>query len=249
MRLRSSLLLATVLVSALASAQPQNQSRGRAMPPYRLGLEELRSESWEKAAESFKRAIDIDPTFEMAYYALGRATMPQKKYAEAAAALGKCRDLYHDQAGKVFANQQEAQRYRRERLTEIDEVIRQYQGAPQTGQNAEALRQLGERRRLMQENLLHGTDVSLETSAPSFVSLALGSAFFRLGRMTDAEREYKATIAADPKTGEAHSNLAVVYLMTGRIDEAQKAVDQAKKVGFRINPQLEQDIREKKRGS
>ena len=59
-------------------------------------------------------------------------------------------------------------------------------------------------------------------SVPSFVSLALGSAFFRLGRLADAEREYKATIAADPKTGEAHSNLAVVYLQTGRFDDAEK---------------------------
>jgi tetratricopeptide (TPR) repeat protein len=207
----------------------------------------LRAESWEKAAESFKRAIDIDPTFEMAYYALGRATMPQKKYADAVAALTKCRDLYHEEAGRVFSNQQEAQRYRRERLTEIDEVIRQYQGAPQTIQNAEALRQLGERRRLMQENLLHGTDVSIETSVPSFVSLALGSAFFRLGRMPDAEREYKATIDADPKTGEAHSNLAVVYLQTGRYDEADKAVKAAEKTGFKVNPMLKDDIKAKQK--
>jgi tetratricopeptide (TPR) repeat protein len=247
MRLRFILLVAVaMLVPTLAIAQP-NQSRSRAMPQYKLGLEDLRAERWDKAAESFKRAIDIDPTFEMAYYALGRATMPQKKYAEAVSALSRCRDLYREQAGKQFSNQQDAQQYRRERLTELDEVIRQFQSGPQTVQSSEALRQLTERRRQLQENLQHGTDVSIEASVPSYVSLALGSALFRLGRLADAEREYKATLAADPKTGEAYSNLAVVYLQTGRFDEAERAVKGAEKTGFKVNPMLKDDIAARKK--
>jgi tetratricopeptide (TPR) repeat protein len=217
------------------------------MPPYKLGLEEMRSEQWEKAAADFQRAIDIDPTFEMSYYALGRSMMPQKKYAEAVAALAKCRDLYTSQAGRQFSNQQEAQQYRRERLTEIDEAIRQYQQGPQTGQVTEAIRQLTENRRQLQDNLLRGNNVSIEMSVPSFVSMALGSAYFRLGRLSDAEREYKATIDVDPKTGEAHSNLAVVYLQTGRFDEAEKAVKAAEKTGFKVNPMLKDDIKAKQK--
>jgi Flp pilus assembly protein TadD len=87
----------------------------------------------------------------------------------------------------------------------------------------------------------------MEMSVPSFVSMALGSAFFRLGRLADAEREYKATIEADPKTGEAHSNLAVVYLQTGRFDDAEKAVKAAEKTGFKVNPMLKDDIKAKKK--
>src|SRR3954469_16624116 len=148
MRIRVEPLVAVaLLVSSLATAQTAqlNQARGRAMPQYKLGLEDLRAERWEKAAESFQRAIDIDPAFEMAYYALGRATMPQKKYAEAVAALSRCRDLYVSAASKSFSNQQEAQQYRRERLTELDEIIRGYQSAPPNAQTSEAVRQLTER--------------------------------------------------------------------------------------------------------
>jgi Flp pilus assembly protein TadD len=87
----------------------------------------------------------------------------------------------------------------------------------------------------------------MEMSVPSFVSMALGSAFFRLGRLADAEREYKATVAADPKTGEAYSNLAVVYLETGRFDEAEKAVKAAEKSGFKVNPMLKDDIKAKQK--
>jgi tetratricopeptide (TPR) repeat protein len=250
MRIRVEPLVAVaLLVSGLATAQTvqTNQARGRAMPQYKLGLEDLRAERWEKAAESFQRAIDIDPTFEMALYALGRATMPQKKYAEAVAALTRCRDLYSEQAGRQFSNQQDLQQYRRERLTELDELVRQLQSGPQTVQSSESLRQLTERRRQIQESLQHGTDVSIEMAVPSYVSLALGSAFFRLGRLADAEREYKATIAADPKTGEAYSNLAVVYLQTGRFDDAEKAVKSAEKIGFKVNPNLKEDIASRKK--
>ena len=249
MRFRIACLVALIALGTHAlSAQPQrNQNRSRAIGPYKLGLEEMRSEQWEKAAADFNRAIEIDPTFEMAYYALGPSLVPQKKYAEAVTALAKCRDLYTEQAGRRFSNQQEAQQYRRERLTELDEAIRQYQQGPQTTQTAESIRQLTENRRLLQENLLRGTNISMEMSVPSFVSLALGSAYFRLGRVAEAEQEYKATIAVDPKTGEAHSNLAVVYLQTGRYDEAEKAVKAAEKVGFKVNPMLKEDIAAKKK--
>jgi Flp pilus assembly protein TadD len=128
-------------------------------------------------------------------------------------------------------------------LTEIDEILRQYQQAPQTTQTQEVMRQLGERRRQLQENLQRGNNASLDDAVPSYVSLALGSALFRLGRLNDAEREYKAAIVADAKTGEAHSNLAVVYLETGRFDEAEKAVKAAEKAGFKVNPMLKDDIK------
>lgn len=240
MRIRNVLLI-LLLGTSLAGAQP-GPVRDRAMPQYRLGLEEMRAEQWDKAADAFQRAIEIDPAFEMAWYALGRANVSRKRYAEAVAALSKCKGLYEADAGRSFSTAQDAQQHRRDRITEIDELIRQYQSAPPTAQTAEALRQLHETRRQLQDALQRGVAVSIEASVPSFVSLALGSAYFRLGRLADAEREYKTTIATDPKTGEAHSNLAVVYLQTGRFDEAEKAVKAAEKTGFKVNPMLKDEI-------
>ncbi len=254
MRIAAGLMTAAVSCMA-AEAQPPRaalrqqgqQERARAMPLYKLGLEELRGEQWEKAASLFERTIKIDPSFEMAHYALGRALMPQKKYGEATAALTMCRDLYRAQAGRRFSGQQEAQQYWRDRLTQLDELIRQGQQAPQSARAVDALRQLMENRRQIQENLTRGSDVSMDTSVPAFVSMALGSAYFRLGRLADAEREYKATIVADAKTGEAYSNLAVVYLQTGRFEEAEKAVKSAEKTGFKVNPMLKDDIEARKK--
>ncbi|MND01135.1 hypothetical protein D3C83_200010 [compost metagenome] len=44
------------------------------------------------------------------------------------------------------------------------------------------------------------------------------------------------------RLGEAHNNLAVLYMLTGRKKEAQQAVRSAEQARFRVNPQLKADI-------
>lgn len=243
-------LAATLLAlgGTLALAQTTPADRERARIQNQLGWENMKAEAWEAAAKSFQNAIDIDPEYEYAYYSLGRANMALKRYAAAIAALVKCRDLARAQAGRQFTNVQEAQRYRNNRLTELDEQIRMMQTGPQTPQAQDLVRQLQNQRRDVQEAIDRGTTntVSLDAKAPPYVLLSLGSAYFRAGQMADAEREYKETIAADDRSGEAHNNLAVVYLMTGRYADAERSIAAAKKVGFRVNPQLEADIKAKK---
>ncbi len=234
----------TLLAEQLRAAPRElANNRDRALVPYRLGFEHMRAEDFEKATRAFQQAVEIDPQFELAFYMLGRSYMAQKRYVEAISALTRSRDLYQAQAGQRFSNQQEAQRYRRDRVTEIDEIIRQYQTGPQTQQTAEILRQLNERRRQMMEAIQRGSNFSLSNTVPAWVSLSLGSAYFRTEKFEDAEREYKAAIAADGRSGEAHNNIAVVYLMTGRPEEAQKEVKAAEKAGFRVHEQLKEDIK------
>ena len=231
-----------VFAVALAAGQTSTE-RERARPHYRTGWEYMRVEAWAEATVAFQRAIEIDRKFEDAYYSLGRANMNLKKYAEAIAAYTKARDLYAAMAGQQFANQQDAQRYRQDRLMEMDDMMRQVQTGPQTARTQERLRQVQEHRRQLQEYLQRGANFSIQQTVPAFVSLALGSAYFRMGNLADAEREYRAALEADPKTGEAHSNLAVVYLETGRYAEAERAVKGAEKAGYKVHPQLKQDIK------
>ena len=87
--------------------------------------------------------------------------------------------------------------------------------------------------------------MTVENSVPAFVYLALGSAYFRTEQFPDAEREYRAAIAVEPKSGEAFNNLAALYLQTGRYKEADEAVKSAERAGFRVHPQLKQDIKDK----
>lgn len=242
-----SLIVAVMLLAPVAAITQTSQDRERARPHYRSGWQFMRLEAWDDAAKAFQRAIDIDPEFEDAYYSLGRANMGLKKYADAIAAYTKSRDLYRAQAGRMFTNQQEAQRYRQDRLMELDEVLRSLQTGPQTMRIQEQARRVQEQRRQIQQYMERGANITVHNSVPAFVSLALGSAYFRAGKLADAEREYKAAIDADPKTGEAHSNLAVVYFETERYADAERALSAAEKAGFKVNPQLRQDIKDKAR--
>ena len=146
--MRRALALAVLALTAipLVFAQP-SQERERARPHVREAWAFMGREAWTEAAQAFRKAIDIDPEFEDAYYGLGLANMRMKKYGAAVVAYVKCRDLYRAQAGKQFTNKQDAQRYRRDRITEIDESIRQLQSGPQTATNQDRLRQLQEPRR------------------------------------------------------------------------------------------------------
>ena len=249
MRTQLTVALAALLLSGSVpsvSAQP-NPERERARIQYRVGWENMRAEAWEKAVKSFQEAVEIDPAYELAYYMLGRANMPLKRYAQAIAAYSKCRDLYQAQAGKQFSNAQEAQRARSNRLTELDDMIRQVQSMPPSIRTQDQMRQLQERRQRVQDAVATGYTATLEATVPPWVSLALGSAHFRAEQFADAEREYKAAIAADSRSGETHSNLAVLYLQTGRYEEADKAVKAAEKTGFKVNPRLKEDIAAKKK--
>ena len=237
-------MLALVPVTSAQSLSPADHDRARVQN--RLGWEQMRGEKFEQALKHCQAAIEINPEFEMPFYGLGRAHMALKQYVSAISALSRCRDLYVAQVGRQFSTQQDAQRYRADRITELDEMIRQVQSGPQTIQTQDQLRQLQEQKRQVQDIIARGANMSVTTAVPAWVSLSLGSAYFRSGRLADAEREYKATIEADRKSGEAYSNLAVVYLETGRIAEAEAALKDAKKSGFKVNPQLEQAIKDKK---
>lgn len=242
MRAIATFLIAGVVASAGLFAQTKSD-RERARIQNALGWDDMKSEAWERAAKSFQNAIDIDSSFEIPYYGLGRANMALKQFPAAIVAYEKCRDLHRAQAGRVFTNQQEAQRHRRDRVIEIDEQVRQVQAMPQTAATADLMRQLQNQRRDIQDSIQRGNDMTVASTVPAYVSLALGSAYFRAGKLGDAEHEFKAAADADRKSGEALSNLAVVYLETERFDMAVQAINSAKKTGFKVNPELEKVIR------
>jgi tetratricopeptide (TPR) repeat protein len=243
--------LIIVMTAAALPAQrpgPQGQAdRDRARTFNRLGWEALRSEKYDEAIKSFRDAIDLRPDYEYAYYGLGRAHLASRQYVQAIGALEKCRDLYRAQGSKQFSSIQDAQRFRQDRIMEIDEQIRLLQSARPTAATQDLIRQYDTVRRDLQEAIRRDTGLTIDASVPSWVSLSLGSAYFRSSRLADAERAYKEALESNARLGEAHNNLAVVYLETGRYKEAADAVAAAKKTGFKVNPELERAIETRRR--
>ena len=244
-------LLAT-LSTAVAAAQrppaPQfNAEASRAQLHYRLGWESLRAEAFEAAAKEFQQAIDMNPKFALAFCGLGKAHMGLHRYVNAVAAFEACRDFYVAKTGEKFSGQFDANRQRQDRIMELQELARQLRQGPQTRGTQDQQRQIDNAIRQTQDETMRGNNLNIEGGAPAFISLALGSAYFRAQRFADAEREYKATIDADSKAGEAHNNLAVVYLLTGRAEAAGEEVALAEKLRFKVNPDLKGEIAEKRK--
>ena len=237
--------LAVALLSADAAAQALN-SRERAQPSYEAGLAHMRNESFDAAVDSFRAAIIIDPSYEMAHYMLGRVQLMLRQYSTATTSLVKARDLFAAQANEHFDTKADQQRRRRTLINDMTNVISQLQQAKQTEYVQAQIRQYSERRRQL-EDADRETALSPQQAVPGFVWLSLGSAYFRSGKLSDAEQAYLSAITVDPKLGEAHNNLAVVYMETGRLDQAEKALKAAEKSGMRVSPALKEEINKRRK--
>ncbi|HEX5475953.1 MAG TPA: tetratricopeptide repeat protein [Vicinamibacterales bacterium] len=210
---------------------------------YENGWSAIGNESFEEAVKEFDAAIKLNPRLTLAYYGLGRAYMDLHRYVEATAAYERCQELFEARTSDKLANAFEADMSQQEDRNETEIAVRRLSAAGPSGSNSLMAKQLQAYavRKQVQRNQLQ--DLSLASAVPPFVTLALGSAYFRSDRLPDAERAYKATLQADPKTGEAWNNLAALYLMTARYDEAAAAVKAAEKDGFHVNPQMKDDIK------
>jgi Tfp pilus assembly protein PilF len=241
------LIAATILIATAgtpALAQPTREHL-EAMRHLRLGQENLHAERWDKAETEFKAAIKLDPLIELAHYGLGQTYMATKRFDEAVVAYKNCRDAFNQVASDAANGQLREEQRVLEQIQQLEDQKAQLQSRSYTaGSSAQANAvaridsMIGELRARRYQSVDRG-----QPDTPTWISVALGSAYFRAGAMADAEREYRAAIAVDPKLGEAHNNLAVVYLLTRRFDEADAEIKAAEKSGFKVNPQMKEDLK------
>jgi tetratricopeptide (TPR) repeat protein len=250
------LLIASVFVlPAAANAQPQylkgaSPEARQANQHYKTGWEAMRRESWDEAAKEFQAALDSDPKFTLAYYSLGRAEMGRKSFNRAIDAYVACRELYVRAGGERFTNELDYKRRLEDRILEYQTAIQQAQQGPTGKAQSQQLitRQLQAQMMTLQQARDRTDNLHIDVEVPFFVPMALGAAYFRSGRFDDAEREYKAALTANPNSGETHSNLAVLYLVTDRPDLAGKEIQLAEDTGFKVNPGLKEDVKKKRGG-
>jgi tetratricopeptide (TPR) repeat protein len=241
-------LAAVLSPAAHLFAQPPGQTNAdgeRARSHYMSGWQHMRAEHFDEAASEFQAAIDLNEKYELAYYGLGRAYLALHRYSEAVQSLSTCRDLYAAEASAKFNGQMDAQRYRQDRLMELQDLKNQYTKGVQTNQAQDMVRLIDNQIRLTSDANNRGLNVAIEEPVPSFVSLSLGSAYFRSEQFNEAESSYKEATKADDRAGEAHNNLAVIYLMKADYPQAMVEVKAAEKAGFRVNPDLKNEIKQK----
>jgi len=238
---------AAVSVSASQGALGQataDRDRVEALRHYRLGQDSMRSEHYDDAEKEFQTASKLDPSLELAPYGLGQVYMATKRFRPAIVAYGKCRDVIHSNAVAAAGDELAYQRRINDAITALEDELRLYSQGGKSGTTPAAInnqRTLGMRIQALKDAKHRAIGAAQPT--PAWISLALGSAYFRADVMADAEREYRAAIDVDPKLGEAHNNLAVVCLLTGRAADADVEIKAAEKAGFKVNPALKEDVK------
>jgi protein O-GlcNAc transferase len=236
------LLLATPALAQQPVRTTANIERARVH--YMRGWDNMRSESFDVAVAEFGQAIELHPQYAMAHYSLGRAYMALRRYTDAIRALTACSTLFSAEASRVFNSQLDANRQRQDRLMELQDIRSQVSKGPQTAGTQNTMSMIDNAIRMTSNAYDRGqNNIPIEIPVPSFVSLSLGSAYFRAEQFPEAERQFRAAIVADPKAGEAHNNLAVILMMKAQYTDAMAELKAAEKAGFRVNPELKDQIK------
>ena len=220
----------------------------RAQQHDQRGWTKVDAKDYAGAVREFEAALQIYAEYADALYGLGKARMALKEYDAAARALERARDSYsrsgtQDAEYRLLANRAKEDQLRllRQRLADLENASGS-SGAGTIG--ISELLNLKQQIRDLQGDRDAGPSTGQPRPVPPFISLALGSAYFRLDRLADAERQFREAIAGEPKFGEAHSNLALVCLLAGRPQEAQAHVRIAEEAKFKVHPELKRQIRE-----
>ena len=241
-------IMFVVFATASASAQAVDEINHRqAIERYRAGQELMTSERYEQAAAEFSAAIQLDPLLTLAHYGLGQASMALKRYASAVQAYAACRDAYVKLGAMRQSNAMDIDRRLDDEIRDLEDSLNAARTGKIKGTQDNGAVVLGIEKRLDDLKRMRQDRGRGERSpVPAEVSLALGSAHYRNGQAQDAEREWTEAVRVNSRLGEAHNNLAVLYLVSGRKKEAEEAVKSAERARFRVNPQLKADIQKMK---
>jgi tetratricopeptide (TPR) repeat protein len=236
-------LIASLALAGPAAAQiVSDHDRQLALRHYRSGEQALQQEAFDQAEREFQEAGRLDPLLELAHYGLGQVYMATRRYPLAVRAYEKCREVFETNGALAMQNEAAYEQRLRDQITALEDARRSLETGVVRSRNAFAsVQRLQIQITELKTQLNRKPDQA--PPVPAWISLALGSAYFRTSAMPEAEREYRAAIAADPKLGEAHNNLAVVLLLTGRPADAEQSLTAAERAGFQVNPQLKDDIK------
>ena len=229
-----------VLLGLAAQTQAVEVNKARdAERHYRAGVESMKSEAWDQAADEFHAAIAADPEMVLAHYNLGQCRMAQRRYVEAVAAYRNTKDAFTRMGHLSEADRGKGERDRQDEIRGLRDNLNLLNTVKDGSADRRAM-EIESRIRLLESMRFKGKE---RPEMPAEFPLALGSAYFRQQKLAEAEAEYVEAARLNPKLGAAHNNLAVIYLMTGRPVDAESAIKRAEKSGFPVNAHLKEDIK------
>jgi Tfp pilus assembly protein PilF len=241
-------------VCGAVSEEARTEARSR----FEAAQEPLLAARWAEAEPPLAEALSLDPGHALAHYALGQAQIGLGRPSEAADSFRRSREAFRCLATADPERRARLERERADEIRSLRDTLRAFAGRrmherridgqeannrqppPTEGGDMRVVQEL-EKRLEELERARRGAD-----PAPPGVTLALGTALVQAGRLREAEPELRAAVAAEPKSGDAHNNLAVVLMLTNRLDEAESEARLARKCGVPVNPRLFEEIRRRR---
>jgi Tfp pilus assembly protein PilF len=242
MALAASLIAAPQSPTLASAGLVDATSHRDAMALFRTGQELLSAEKFDDAVTALSKSVDKDPLLSIAHYGLGQAYMNLRRFASAAKSYKDAIEALRRLHELGQSNQFEVEKQRDDEIKELKRLL----GTTSSGASPLTAVRLEQRLRDLENQR---TAIGGAFRPPAEILLALGSALFRNGEAEAAEANWKAAIEVNPKYGEAHNNLAVIYMQTGRLDEAEQEMKLAEKNGFRVNPQFRTDLYDRKKAA
>jgi Flp pilus assembly protein TadD len=255
------MILTTFVLAAAFAQEPlrlqpdlgARERRRQAEQHYQAGVDALRSERFEEAAEDLRQAVKLEPNFFIAYFSLGKTYLALKRYEDSVRAYVSCREAWDRSVAESMRQGFENESRVEDRIRNLRDQARELEGQMSTARND------NERSRIQAG--LETIRVNIDSLArirnrdrgapdpPAEFPFALGSAYLRTGQIDEAEQAYREALKLRPKYGEAHSNLAVIWLKRGDYDQAHTHVKAAQKAGLKVHPQLAKAIEEGRRAA
>lgn len=253
--------LAGVVGPAVASevcAPVSEEAREAARDELEDAQARIVAQDWPSAEALLREALRVDPGRGLAHYGLGQALLAQERPAEAVEAFRRSREAFRCVLSLPPEERRAVERERARQIRRLKDALANLERVgpvlPQVKGQAVNTRQPmpthGERLRAVREiedrlDELERASVARDP-APPFVTFALGTALFQAGDLEGSEAELRSAVAADPGSGDAHNNLALVLMLNGRLEEAQREAERAVELGVPVHPRLFDEI-EKRR--
>jgi len=229
----------------LSKAHPQKDSNlikeYRSAEKYlQNGLKSLKKGNLEKAKKHFLECLEKFPQYVQAHFFLSQIFYQKGDLENALVQIEKAkRDS--DAMTRVLMNaQKEAESQRRAQRMDLGRQLENLEAAWETqdGRCAFTAAIISTRSEI---NALEGQEavsVASSTSIPANYFFLHGNILFRLKDYENARKQYLAAIQIDPKLGEAYNNLANLYYMARKYEEALDCMNQAVVSGVEINENL-----------
>ncbi len=225
-----------LLLAVPATTRAQSSKVG---PLLREAQQAMEAEDYRAAERYLRQAVTADPRSPEAACGLGQVQMALKQYHEAVRSLEDCKGRVLDQLRQQQEEQIRSLGSIETEIREVRDTISAIRQGRIKGAGVDRITALEARLRDLE---LMKSSGPVRIEVPPQISFTLGTAYLQVGRLEEAERELLTVLRTNPNSGEAHNNLATVYLAEGRFEEAAERVRLAESAGARVSPQMKADI-------